>query len=92
MASLHLEAMLPNLESWETTITDVTIDEVKRKVILRISFWMLAKGTDNAVENDLLWMLEMDEGGKKVKSSKEFIDVAAAGKLKEIIMANGEKK
>jgi hypothetical protein len=88
----HLRAMLPNLKSWETTVTDTTVDEPKRKVILRISFWMVPRDTEEPVENDLLWMLEMDEEGKKIKSSKEFVDGVAAAKLKEIIMANSGKK
>jgi hypothetical protein len=83
----HLETMLPNLESWETWVTDVTVDELKRKVVLRVSFMMVPKGSKEGVENDLLWMLEMDEGAKKVRRSTEFIDGIAAGRLKEIVMA-----
>lgn len=82
--------MLPKLESWETTVTEVTVDEVKKRVVLRVSFWMVPKGTKEVVENDLLWKLEMDEGGKKVQRSTEFIDGIAAGRLKEIMM--GGKK
>jgi hypothetical protein len=83
----HLEAMLPNLESWETTITDVIVDEVKRKVMLRASFIMVAKGMQEGVENDLLWILEMDDEEGKVRKSTEFIDGIAAAKLKEIMMS-----
>lgn len=82
----HLEAMLPNLESWESTVTDVLVDEARRKVMLRVSFWMEPKGPHAAVENDLLWMLEMNQDGTKVKKSTEFVDSIAAGRLKEIIM------
>jgi hypothetical protein len=87
----HLEAMLPNLDSFENTVTDVTIDEVQRKVVLRMSFWMLAKGAEEPVENDLLWVLEMDEEGKKVRRSKEFIDGVAAGRLKELMLSSAKK-
>ncbi|KAH3952016.1 hypothetical protein HBI56_148590 [Parastagonospora nodorum] len=82
----HLEAMLPNLESWETTVTDVLVDEAKMKVMLRVSFWMVPKGSQASVENDLLWMLEMNHEGRKVKKSTEFVDGIAAGRLKEIMM------
>ena len=79
--------MLPNLQSWETTVTDVLVDEVKRKVMLRVSFWMVPKGKGEGVENDLLWVLELAEegGGWKVRRSTEFIDGMAAGRLKEIM-------
>jgi hypothetical protein len=85
----HFEIMLPNLESYEITVTDVTVDEVMRKVVLRISFWMHAKGTEEKVENDLMWVVEMDEEGKKVRRSREFIDGVAAGRLKELMMRRG---
>ncbi|KAF2824354.1 hypothetical protein CC86DRAFT_371706 [Ophiobolus disseminans] len=83
----HLEAMLPNLVSWETTVTNVIVDEVKRQVVLRVSFYMVPKETEEGVENDLLWVLEMARDGEKwkIRRSKEFIDVAAAGRLKEIM-------
>jgi hypothetical protein len=87
----HLEAMLPNLDSFEITVTDVTVDEMLRKVVLRISFWMLAKGAEERVENDLVWVVEMDEEGKKVRRSREFIDGIAAGRLKELMMEGGKE-
>jgi hypothetical protein len=83
----HLEAMLPNLESWETTIADVIVDEMKNTVMLRVSFWMVVKGAKDTIEHDLLWVLEMAEQGEKVKSSTEFIDAIAAARLKEIMMS-----
>jgi hypothetical protein len=83
----HLSAMLPNLKSWETTVTDVTIDEMKKTVVLRVSLLMVPKGAEEGVENDMLWRLEMDEDGKKVRKSTEFIDGIAAGRLKEIMMS-----
>lgn len=87
----HLEAMLPNFKSWQTSITDMVVDDVKKKVMMRVSFIMVPKDAEEGVENDLLWVLEMTdtEGEWKVRKSTEFIDVAAAGKLKEIMM-NGK--
>ncbi|KAI4643510.1 hypothetical protein J4E93_006520 [Alternaria ventricosa] len=87
----HLRSMLPRLESWKSNVTDVIVDPVKMKVILRISFMMQAKGATEGqiVENDLLWMMEMEEmssGKLGIKKSMEFLDGAAAGKLREIMM------
>ena len=90
----HLEAMLPNLESWDTTVTDVVVDEVRRKVMLRLSMRMRVKGKGKVeareVENDLLWALEMDKEGK-IRRSTEFIDAVAAGRIKEIMGEQGSK-
>jgi len=87
----HLRSMLPRLESWKSNVTDVIVDPVKMKVVLRISFMMQAKGATEGqiVENDLLWMMEMEEIGSGkvgIKKSMEFLDGAAAGKLREIMM------
>ena len=83
--------MLPRLESWKSNVTDIIVDPVKMKVVLRISFMMQAKGAteEQIVENDLLWMMEMEEmssGKVGIKKSMEFLDGAAAGKLREIMM------
>ncbi|KAI4632982.1 hypothetical protein J4E80_000342 [Alternaria sp. BMP 0032] len=87
----HLRSMLPRLESWKSNVTDIIVDPVKMKVVLRISFMMQAKGAteEQIVENDLLWMMEMEEmssGKVGIKKSMEFLDGAAAGKLREIMM------
>jgi ketosteroid isomerase-like protein len=80
----HLEMMMPALESWDAIVTDVMVDEVQRKVVLRVRFEMKVRG-EKAVENDIVWMLEIDGEGK-VCRSMEFVDADAAGKLKEMIM------
>jgi hypothetical protein len=87
----HLDTMVPRLESWNTDITDFTIDETQKKAVVRGSYYMLAKGATEPVENDLVWMLWFEDDGKRVRKSIEFIDGAASGKLKESIMANMQK-
>jgi ketosteroid isomerase-like protein len=81
----HLETMIPALESFDATVTDIVVDEVRRKVVLRVSFGMKIKG-EEAVENDLVWVLEMDGEGRIARST-EFVDGIAAAKLKELMMA-----
>jgi ketosteroid isomerase-like protein len=84
----HLESLLPALESWEATATDVLVDEVKRTVVLRASLMMVVKGEEKGVENDLLWVFEMKGEGSemKIRRSREFIDGVAAARLKELMM------
>ncbi|KAG9192526.1 hypothetical protein G6011_11260 [Alternaria panax] len=87
----HLNFMLPKLESWKADVTNIIVDPVAMKVMLRISFWMQAKGAKeaDAVENDLLWELEMEgvgEGKVKIKRSIEFVDGAASRRLREVVM------
>ncbi|KAF1843542.1 uncharacterized protein K460DRAFT_368431 [Cucurbitaria berberidis CBS 394.84] len=86
----HLQKMLPNLDSWNTDVMDAIVDEARLRVILRMSLWMQVKGVGegDAVENDILWVLDMDGDLEKlrVKKSMEFIDGLAAGRIKELMM------
>jgi ketosteroid isomerase-like protein len=84
----HLQSMLPHLESWDNEVTDVTVDEARRRVVLRVSFWMKVQG-EESVENDLVWAVEVDEVGK-VRRSEEFVDAVAAGRLKELMMKGAQ--
>lgn len=82
--------MLPKIDSWKGTINDVVVDEVGMKVVLRVSMRMQIKGTDEeeAVDNDMLWMLDMEMDGEdlKIRKSVEFLDFVAAGRLRELMM------
>jgi hypothetical protein len=96
----HLSSMLPRLAAWDARVTHVLVDEARMEVMLRISFFMRAKGvpedeeSEDVVENDIVWMLgfeasEEGEVGMKVCKSVEFVDGVAAGKLKEVMMRRG---
>lgn len=88
--------MLTRLETWEAKISDVLVDEAKREVMLRISFFMRAKGVEEVVENEIVWVLGMEEQGEKEQGqwkvcwSVEFVDGVAAGRLKELMMGGGK--
>ncbi|KAF2242376.1 hypothetical protein BU26DRAFT_524507 [Trematosphaeria pertusa] len=87
----HMERMLPMLESWDTTVTDVCVDEARRSVVVRARYGMRVKGAEVEVQNDIVWWLWMaeDEGVVKVERSVEFVDGVASGRLKEVM---GEMK
>jgi hypothetical protein len=83
----HLNNMTANLDSWDTDVTDVMVDEVRKKVIVRASYWIQPKGLEK-VENDLIWFLDLveEDGAWKVSKSVEFIDGLATVKVLELIM------
>ena len=81
----HLSFMLPRLESWDNKVTDIVVDEMKRTVVVRASYYMQAKGVQEKVENDLMWMLKMNEDGKKIVKSTEFLDGSAMERLAELM-------
>jgi ketosteroid isomerase-like protein len=85
----HFQMMLPRMERADTTITDINVDEHQMKVTLRVSLVVQAKGTTNeeAVENDMLWFLEMVEEGEEVKirRSTEFLDMMAMKRFGDLM-------
>ena len=86
----HISTILPKLETWDTYITDIVVDETKKMCVVRASYFMKPSAADEPVENDLVWWLWMDEGGRKVEKAMEFIDPTAAGRIKELMMGGNK--
>lgn len=85
--------MLTRLETWEAKVSDVLVDETKREVMLRVSYYMRAKGVEEVVENEIVWVLgveEQQEGEWRISRSVEFVDGVAAGRLRELMMGGGK--
>lgn len=85
----HMQSMTPMLASVQTTITDLVIDERRRKVTARVTYHMTAKGQEGAtgqvVGNDIVWIISMTPEGDKVEDAVEFVDGEASRKLGELI-------
>lgn len=85
----HLKSTGRFLESLGGEVTDIIIDEHKRKATLRMSYFLKANGSDETVENDLIWVLKFTEEGEVeggvdgilIKESTEFIDATASARL-----------
>ena len=87
----HLETMAPNLKSVETRVPDVLVDEERRSASVRSYFYMTPEGGDETIENDIMWLLEMDETGERVKGAIEFIDAVAAKSIGELVQQAKEE-
>ena len=81
----HLNTMCPKLASSEAEITDMSIDERQRKAVVRATYKLRPKGSQEPGVNDLVWILKLSEDGRKVESGKEFIDGEAAMRLGQLI-------
>jgi hypothetical protein len=81
----HLNSMTSKLESAEAEITNITIDERQRKVVVRATISLRPKGSAEVGTNDLVWILGMNERGDKVQSGQEFVDADAAMRLGQLI-------
>ena len=87
----HLDAMTPKLDSASAQVTDVTVDERQRKVVVRARYQLSPKGAkEKAPPNDLIWVLTMNEQGTKVTSGQEFLDALAVAELGRIMKAAAE--
>lgn len=81
----HLATMVPHLDFVRTKVTDTFVDELRKSIVVRSSFLIKAKGVEETVKNDIVWFLEMDESGRKIRRAKEFIDSVASARLGELI-------
>ncbi|KAF3043741.1 hypothetical protein E8E12_009317 [Didymella heteroderae] len=102
----HLQGMLPMLERWEIRVAGAVVDEACKSVVVRATYVMYVKGAQEAVENDVVWWLELEdvpsgseaaggagtEGGWKVSKSTEIVDFGASAKIRELMMMTGEKR
>ncbi|KAJ7657756.1 hypothetical protein DFH06DRAFT_1327816 [Mycena polygramma] len=60
----HLKSTGRLLESLGGEVTDIVVDEHARKATLRMSYFLKAKGLDETVENDLIWVLKFTDEGE----------------------------
>jgi hypothetical protein len=85
----HLHSAGRFLESLGGEVTDIMVDEHKRKATLRMSYSLKVKGSDETVENDLIWVLKFTDDGEVdggvegilIKESTEFVDAAARARV-----------
>lgn len=90
----HLRSTGRYLSSGESTSTvhDVVIDEHRRTAAVHMSYFLKANGSEEVVEQDLIWMLKFTgegEGGEDgevlIKESVEFIDAAASARVGTLV-------
>lgn len=85
----NMGRMTPFLADWSAEVHDVLVDESRRSAVVRMSFHMTVKGANGAanetVENDMVWFLEMDESGQKVRRAVEYLDAAATGRIGALV-------
>lgn len=82
----HQAGMATNLQTWRIEPTSTCVDVDKQTAVVRADFFMTAPQQE-AVLNDILFWIEMDAGGEKVKSAIEFIDPVATAELMERMQA-----
>ncbi|KAF2158856.1 hypothetical protein M409DRAFT_30642 [Zasmidium cellare ATCC 36951] len=74
-----LKFLGPVLESFELDLKDAVIDVRTRTTVIRLTakYDLLAvgnEGPDHGLTTDFMWLMEMDEEGKRIKRVEEFLD------------------
>jgi hypothetical protein len=102
----HLLTTGPYLddEAGSAATHDILIDERKRKAVIHMSYFLVPKGSEEKVENELIWLLKFTDPDEKelkdpsdvdgilIKESVEYIDAAASSRLGTVIRKlNGGK-
>lgn len=87
----RLSKTAPMLETWTIDVADTNVDVEQKSVVVRADFYMQAKDDADAVHNEILFWVYMDESGERVVKSTEFIDPIAAGALRAKMMAGGRR-
>ncbi|EME49841.1 hypothetical protein DOTSEDRAFT_164593 [Dothistroma septosporum NZE10] len=80
----RMSFMAPKLETWRIDITDVMVDSRRQRAMVRGDFHMTVKGGQTVV-NDLVFLVGMDEEGRKVVKVTEFVDAEAAGEIARLM-------
>ena len=72
--------MAQSLQTWSIDITSVCVDATSKTAVVRADFHMVPIGGD-AVLNDLIFWMAMDDSGEILVRCTEFIDPIAASEL-----------
>lgn len=77
-----LRSLGPVLESFELEIEDAVIDVRTQTAVIRLNakYDLIAvgdEGPDHGLTTEFMWLMEMDEDGRRVKRVEEFLDQAS---------------
>jgi hypothetical protein len=78
----RLKSMSAFLQTWHIDIVSVAADVENHSAVVRAVFHMQAKNDAEVIENEILFWCQMDERGRKVVESTEFVDPTALMALK----------
>ncbi|KAI6833023.1 hypothetical protein KC367_g6038 [Hortaea werneckii] len=82
----HQAGMAKNLKTWSIEPTSICVDVSKRTAVVRADFFMVVPARD-AVLNDIVFWITMDEAGEKVVEAIEFVDPVASAELGQRMQA-----
>ena len=88
----HLRRMLPALAARDSQIQNIWIDELRQTAVVRVMLFLTTRRASEQIQQDMLWILEMDESGKQVDSAIEFLDGSAVDRLRELAFSTRDSE
>lgn len=82
----HLNRMAPALETRDNRIRDIWVDVNRRSAVVRALLALKVTGVEGLIEQDMLWVMQMNEDGSLVDHAIEYLDGMAAEKLRAAIV------
>ncbi|KAF2136025.1 uncharacterized protein K452DRAFT_292746 [Aplosporella prunicola CBS 121167] len=85
----HLLSTGKYISASRSVVHSITVDEHARSATVHMSYFLSPKGSEETVENDLVWLLRFTDeeevpggvDGVLIKESVEFVDAAASARL-----------
>ena len=87
----HLKSTGPYLDPARggAEVHSITVDEYERRAVVHMSYFLVPAGSEEKVEQDLIWILKFTEGEDveqvQIKESVEFIDATASARVGSVI-------
>ena len=78
----RLKSMSALLETWNIDVVSIVADTEENSAVVRAVFHMQAKNDPEVIHNEILFWCQMDEVGRKILESTEFVDPTALNALK----------
>ncbi|KAI0723282.1 hypothetical protein C8Q76DRAFT_722314 [Earliella scabrosa] len=69
-------------------VHDIVVDEHTRRAVVHMSYFLKAKGSEEVVEQDMIWILRFtgeEDGEVLIKESVEFIDASASARVGTLV-------
>lgn len=82
----HLNRMAPALEMRDNRIQDIWVDVNRRSAIVSALLTLKVEGVEGIIEQDMLWVMRMNEDGSLVDHAIEYLDGLATEKLRTTIV------
>lgn len=83
----HADKITSHCQTWSADVQNAWVDEAKKEVVLQVIHRLVPKGVQEVeqIDQEIIWILKMDEVGEKVVEGIEYLDAVAVKDLGELL-------